>query len=147
MRPTRGPRNTGRTMTPQDVELVAGVYDAFARRDNAAPFEVYATDIEWDTSRGFHEGSGSVFHGHEGVRQSIRSMLAAFSVIEFTVEKIADMGGRVLATVHERYVGRTSGAEVDRRHYTVWTIQDGKITRMCAFLDRSEALEAARLSE
>jgi ketosteroid isomerase-like protein len=38
-------------MSQENVELVAGVYEAFARRDDAAPFEVYATDIEWDTSR------------------------------------------------------------------------------------------------
>ena len=37
--------------------------------------------------------------------------------------------------------------EVDRRHYTVWTIRDGKITRMCAYLDRADALEAVGLRE
>jgi ketosteroid isomerase-like protein len=70
-------------MSQENVELVLSVYEAFARRDDAAPFEVYATDIEWDQSRGLTEGSASVFRGREGVRQSIRSMLAAFSVIEF----------------------------------------------------------------
>ena len=147
MAPHSGRGDTGRTMSPQKAELVAGVYEAFARRDNAAPFEVYATDIEWDNSRVTTEGNASVYQGHEGVRQFFRSLLAAFCVIEFTVEEIAEVSGRVLASVHERYVGRTSGVEVDRHHYTVWTIKDGKITRMCAFLDRGEALEAARLSE
>jgi ketosteroid isomerase-like protein len=70
-------------MSQENVEVVLNVYEAFARRDDADPFEVYATDIEWDQSRGFPEASGSVFHGREGVRQSIRSLLAAFSVIEF----------------------------------------------------------------
>ena len=130
-----------------NVELVASVYEAFSRRDNASPFDVYATDIEWDQSRGFTEGSASVYRGHDGVRQSFRSLLAAFSTIEFKVEEITEVSGRVVASVHERYVGRASGVEVDRRHYTVWTIQDGKVTRMRAFLDRGEALEAARQSE
>jgi ketosteroid isomerase-like protein len=100
-------------------------------------------NIEWDQSRGFTEGSASVYHGHEGLRQSFRSLLAAFSVIEFTVEEITEVGGLVLARVHERDVGRTSGVEVDRYHYTVWTIQDGKMTRMRVFLERDDALEAA----
>jgi uncharacterized protein len=134
-------------MSQENVELVLSVYEAFARRDDAAPFEVYATDIEWDQSRGFPEGSGSVFHGHEGVRQSIRSLLAAFSVIEFTVEEITTAGDRVIATVHERYLGKASDVEVDRRHYSVWTIRDGKITRMCAYLDPAEAREAVGLRE
>ena len=135
-------------MSQENVEIVLSVYEAFARRDNAAPFEVYATDIEWDQSRGLlAEGSASVFHGHEGVRQFVRSLLAAFSVIEFTVEEITAAGDRVIATVHERYLGRASGVKVARRHYTLWTIRDGKITRMCAYLDADEALEAVGLRE
>jgi ketosteroid isomerase-like protein len=134
-------------MTRRNVELVASIYEAFARRDNASPFDVYATDIEWDQSRAFTEGRTSVYRGHDGIRESFRSLLSAFSTIEFKVEDITEVGGRVVASVHEHYVGRASGVEVDRRHYTVWTIQAGKVTRMRAFLDRDEALEAARRSD
>jgi ketosteroid isomerase-like protein len=51
-------------MSQENVELVASVYEAFARRDDAAPFDVYATDIEWDQSRGFIDGSASVYDSH-----------------------------------------------------------------------------------
>ena len=33
-------------MSQENVEVVRGAYDAFARRDNAAPFAAYALDIE-----------------------------------------------------------------------------------------------------
>jgi ketosteroid isomerase-like protein len=134
-------------MSQENVEVVASVYEAFARRDNLLPFEVYAPDIEFDVSRGLVEGVGSVYRGHDGVRKFINDLLAAFSVIDFTVEEITEVGDRVVATVHERYLGRRSGVEVDRSHYTVWTIRDGKVTRMCVYLDRAEALEAAGLRE
>jgi ketosteroid isomerase-like protein len=134
-------------MSQENVEVVASVYEAFARRDNAAPFAAYAADIEWDMSRGLAEGLGGVYHGHDGVRQFFGDLLAAFSVIDFTVEDLTEAGDRVIATVHERYVGRMSGVEVDRIHYVVFTFQDGKVTRLCAYLDPAEALEAAGLSE
>lgn len=126
----------------RNIEIVRKVYVAFGRGDNLLPFEHYADDIEWDLSRGM-EGVGGVHRGHEGVRNSFRDLLTAFSVIEFEVEEIVETGDRVLATVHERYLGRTSDVDVDRRHYAVFTFRDGKILKMCVYLDRSEALAAA----
>jgi ketosteroid isomerase-like protein len=55
-------------MSEKNVEIVRGVYDAFARRDNAAPFAVYAPDIEWDLREGVGLDAPTVYHGHDGVR-------------------------------------------------------------------------------
>src|SRR6187401_2647822 len=97
-------------MSRQNVEVIARVYDAWARRDQESAFDLYAADIDWDMSRAPMVDSGSaVYRGHDGVRQWFQDLLAAFAVIDFTVEDIADAGDRVLATVHHRYVGRTSG--------------------------------------
>lgn len=134
-------------MMRENVEIVRQAYEAFARRDATGAFELYAADIEWDLSRGGAYGVGSVYRGHEGVRESFRDLLAAFSVMDFTVEDLTEAGDHVVATIHERYLGRTSAVEVDRRHYAAWTLQGGKITRMCVYLDRAEALEAAALRE
>ena len=130
-------------MSQENVDAVASVYAAFARRDDAGAFEFYADDIEWDLSRGMTDGAGSVYRGHDGVRRSFRDLLASFASIDFTVEEITDVDDRVLVTVHERYFGRESGVEVDRRHYAVYHFREGKIVRMRVFLDRGEALEAA----
>ena len=132
-------------MSQENVEIVRRAYEAFARRDDAGAFDLYAADIEWDLSRAGAYGIGGVYHGHDGVRQSFRELLAAFSVIDFAVEGIIEAGDHVVATIHERYLGRKSAVDVDRRHYAVWTLRDGKITRMCAYLERAEALEAAGL--
>jgi hypothetical protein len=63
-----------------NVEIVRGIYDAVARRDNVTPFEVYAEDIVWDVSNASRGGLGPklVYHGHEGVRQFWRDGVAAF---------------------------------------------------------------------
>ena len=127
-------------MSEQNVEIVRTLYDAFGRRDGALPFEHYTDDIEWDLSRGM-EGVGGVHRGHAGVRASFRDLLTAFSDIEFEIEEITTAGERVLATIRERYRGRESEAQVDRRHYAVFTFRDSKVSRMCVYLDRGEALE------
>jgi hypothetical protein len=43
--------------------------------------------------------------------------------------------------------GRASGAEVEGRHFEVYTVRDRKVIRVEEFSERGEALEAAGLSE
>jgi ketosteroid isomerase-like protein len=135
----------GRVMSQENVEIVRGVYDAFARRDNDAPFAVYAPDIELD----FREAGldGIVYHGHEGVRAAFRTWLAPFREFQFQPEEMRDCGDHVLATVHDRGIGRSSGVVVERRHYALWTVRGGKIVSLRLYMDRAEALEAAGLRE
>jgi ketosteroid isomerase-like protein len=136
-------------MSQENVEIVRGIYDAFARRDNVTPFEVYAEDIVWDYSNAQRSrlGPKPVYHGHEGVREAWRDGLSAFSEFNFEVEELTDAGDQVLAVIRERDVGRASGAPVEASHSAVWTLADSKITRLQVFDDRQPALEAAGLSE
>ena len=45
--------------------------------------------------------------------------------------------------------GRGSGAQVELEleYSLVYDLRDGQLVRICAFLDRAEALEAARVQE
>lgn len=69
-------------MTQENVEVVRGIHDAVARRDDVAPFEVYAEDIVWDLSNSARAAlySQPVYRGHEGVRQSWRASRCRRSV-------------------------------------------------------------------
>ena len=136
-------------MSQENVEVVRGIYEAAARRDDVTPFDVYAEDIVWDLS---NAGRAMLlpkpgYHGHEGVRQFWRDGLSAFREIDFEVEELIDAGDRVLAVIREREVGRASGAPVEVAHLAVYTLADGKVTQLQVFDDRSKALEAAGLSE
>jgi ketosteroid isomerase-like protein len=136
-------------MSRQNVELVRRIYDAVARRDVVAPFEVYAEEIVWDLSNARRAvlNPKPVYHGHEGVRQAWRDVLSAFGEIDFEVEELIDAGDRVLAVIREREVGRASGVPVETSHLAVWTLAGGKVTRMQLFDDRRQAFEAAGLRQ
>ena len=135
-------------MSQENVEIVRGIYDATARRDNKAPFEVFAEDIVWDLSRSARGAmiGEPVAQGHAGVRQAWTDLVSALGDLAFDLEVI-DAGERVLAVVRERWVGRASGVPVEAAHLAVWTLADGKVTQMQLFDDRREALEAAGLRE
>ena len=135
-------------MSQENVEIVRGIYDAVARRDDTTPFEVYAEDIVWDVSNARRAvlNPRPVYHGHEGVREFWRDALSVFGDVNLDVEDLVDAGDRVLAVVREREVGRSSGVPVEASHLAVWTLADGKVTRLQIFDDRQRALEAAGLA-
>jgi ketosteroid isomerase-like protein len=134
-------------ISKQNVEIVRGIYDAFAQRDSEMPFGLYAADIEWDMTATLVVGSNTVYYGHDGVRALFRDVLVEFGEFEFQALDLTPYGNHVLVTVGEHGVGRRSRVAVDRRHYALWTLREGLVTRVRTFLDHGEALQAAGLSE
>ena len=132
-------------MSRENVDLVHRIYEAVARRDGVTPFGIYAEDIVWDLSNMERAPlyQKPVYVGHDEVREMWREALAAFGEVDFDVEALTDSGDRVLAEIHERATGRSSGAQVEAIHFAVWTLKDGKAVRLQIFDDRQQALEAA----
>ena len=68
---------------------------------------------------------------------------------EVTVEstEMIDAGDEVFAGIVQRGRPRGSRAMVEERSWQVVTVRDGAVTRIEAFLERAQALEAAGLRE
>jgi ketosteroid isomerase-like protein len=49
--------------------------------------------------------------------------------------------------MRQRGRGKASGAEVDHRFTHVWTVHDGRATRMQSFAHRADAIRYAQRSE
>lgn len=86
-------------------------------------------------------------HGLDAIRDNIEHWKGAWEELEVTAEEFIDAGDRVLVTLHHRGRGRGSGIEVDARFYELYAVSDGKVVRVDEYTGRSEALEAAGLSE
>ena len=99
-------------MSQQNVEIVRGIYDAVARRDDTAPFEAYADDIVWDLSnwRPAELDPMPVYTGHEGVREAWRDRLSAWGEVDYEVEELMDVGD------HPGSPGWTLQRRADRQH-------------------------------
>jgi ketosteroid isomerase-like protein len=70
-----------------------------------------------------------------------------FDDLRLEVHEAIDAGDQVFIsfTVHGR--GQHSGVRTSWDNWTVWTVRDGRVTRLLGFTDRAEALEAAGLEE
>jgi ketosteroid isomerase-like protein len=137
-------------MSEENVKVVRRLYDAIARGDSATVLSIYDPQVEADFSKspqGDITGGTVIYHGHEGVRRMAHDWNEAWATVEYDLEELIDAGPHVIGAITYRGRGRSSGAEVERTDYPVWTIGDGKIVRVLWLATRKEALEAAGLSE
>jgi ketosteroid isomerase-like protein len=66
---------------------------------------------------------------------------------ELEVDALHDAGNKVVVLVRQNGRSKTAGMPVEMSFAQVWTLRDGKQTRMEMYSDRDEALAAAGLSE
>jgi len=128
-------------------ESVEALRRASEQDDPEALIGLLAEDVVWDLSRSsFPEAR--VYHGHDGVREWFRGLEEAWANLRFEADEITDLGGdRVLMVTRPQGHGHFTKIDVDYRFATVWTFRDGKVVRMDRYDNRTEALEAAGLSE
>lgn len=127
-----------------NVELVKKVYDAFARRDMAAIFNLFARDIELVQS--IEVPWGGVYRGHEQAAQFFAGLVQHITS-RVVFERFIDAGDHVVA------IGRTQGTvnatqsrfDVPIAH--VWELRDGQVWRVLFCIDNPTMLTALGGSE
>jgi ketosteroid isomerase-like protein len=85
--------------------------------------------------------------GFDAMRSDMERWASAFDELTVTVEEIIDAGDQVVVVTHHEGRGRESGVEVDTRFYEVYSLRDGKVSRVDEYIERAEALAAAGLRE
>ena len=133
-------------MSRERVETVRRLYERFAATRQLPP-EPFAADFVWDMStfRGWPEQQ--VYEGPEGARSFLTDWADAWEDWELEVEALHDAGERVVAVVRQRGRSKSTGLPVDMCFAQVWTVRDGKETRMEMYADPAEAIEAVGLSQ
>ena len=87
------------------------------------------------------------YHGIEGFGQFLATLWEAWGEFRWEPTEIRDAGDQVVVQIRMTARGRGSGVEVVQDMTHLCDIRDGKLIRHETFFDRSEALEAAGLSE
>ncbi len=125
---------------PQDsVSVVKAVYDAYARRDIGAIFDLFHPEVEIRQTELLPWGGR--YHGHEGLRAFLGRLTQA---IDSRVEhdELIDAGDRVVSVGRTRGQVRANGAPFDVAAVHVFTIADGKVRRYEAYIDTPAMLRA-----
>ncbi len=138
-------RDTARAMSQENVEIVRRLFEARGRKDVAGALALLAENIEIDASRRVVDPI--VLHGHDGFVKFIAMLDDAWSGQTAEPYDVVAHGDEVVVPIRLTSTGRVSGAQVQASAAWVGQVRDGKITRMCVYQSKDEALEAVGLSE
>jgi ketosteroid isomerase-like protein len=133
-------------MSQENVEVVRKALDSASRGDLDGFSGALDPAVEWTPVKG--DPDYEVHSGIEAVRAWLESWAEAFPDLSWGAERILDAGGdRVAAIVQFTGSGTASGAKVEHRYGTVFTVRGGKIVSVREYASLRKALEAVGLSE
>lgn len=136
-------------MTSANLDLIRGVYDAFAAGDVPAVLGAMSPDIVWNEADDFPYADGNPYIGPEAVLNGVFARcVGEWDGFGLVVDELLDAGdtphgATVVALGH--YVGtyKDTGKEQKTQLAHVWRIRDGKIV---AFRQHANTLHVARVT-
>src|SRR4051794_3210445 len=138
-------RDTARAMSQENVEIVRAAFDAFSR-GNMETF-LGLMDPEILVMQPPEVPDGTTRHGHAGVMEAIAAWPEQWDDFQIEIAQIIDAGNRVAVKTHQRARGKGSGVAVEDDIWFVAGFRNGKVAEWRMFGAKSQALEAAGLSE
>jgi ketosteroid isomerase-like protein len=134
-------------MSQERIATLMRAMEAFNRGDSSGPIAISTRDVEWGAIGEFPGVEGH-YRGPQGIQEWMDAIRSAWEVFEVSVDEVLYDEGDLLVTAELlRGRGRSSGAEVEMRIFAVYRFEDGRIRRRQAFTARTDALQAAGLSE
>jgi ketosteroid isomerase-like protein len=139
-------RDTARTMSEENVEVVRKAidYEYHGVGGRAEAEAIFDPDVVMNP---IHVIDEQPSYGPHAMRDDWERWASAFEELKVTFEEIIDAGDQVVVVAHHEGRGRGSGVEVDARFYEIYTLREGKVSRVDEYTEREEALKAAGLTE
>ena len=132
-------------MSEENVDALKAVYATVATGDLTMLLELCDPNVEITEPPEIPDSS--TFHGREGIQEVLAKLQVVFPDMQFAAPEFVPNGDRVLVSMKWLGTGAGSGASTQVTLFHIWSFEDGRVTRVDAFLDRRQALKAAGLSE
>jgi ketosteroid isomerase-like protein len=89
----------------------------------------------------------AVFKGAEGARRLYTDWFATFKTLHLKAERLLEAGEQLVTLTQLDATVEGSDAPTQQLGAVVWSFKDEKISRIAAYYDGKQALEAVGLSE
>ena len=135
-------------MSRDNVKVVVGQFEGVNARDFAAVMDAYADDVVLALHGKLRGLGGGGAVGKKAVGEWFGDWFRTFdSDYRFEIEEARDWDDRVFVVATHRGRGRGSGVPGTFRTAYVYTVREGKVSRVEVWTDRDAALEAAGVEE
>lgn len=125
------------------IEVVRGVYDAFARGDIAGFFALLAPDIVWHEAAG--HPYGGVYVGHEAIMQNVLARIGAdWDGFSAPAEEFIAQDDTVVTLGSYRGTCKATGKSLVAPFAIVWKVREGKVRALHQHTDTALFQAAVR---
>lgn len=135
--------NQTQTNNP-NVEIVQGMYEAFAAGDGGAVLAKFSPDIIWNEAESNSLADGNPYIGPQAVAEGVFGRLAqeweTFTLTDQTIYAV----GENMVLVTGRYQGThaVTGKSIDAQKAHIWWFEDGMVTRFQQYVDTKQLADA-----
>ena len=120
----------------ENVEIVRGAYEAFARGDIAAVLAVLDENVEWYEAEHITYWPGGPFIGPQAVVDGVLARIPQdYDGFTVDVGRIVGCGDTVLVEARYRATVRATGKPLDAQVAHVWDLRDGKLVHWQQYSD------------
>jgi ketosteroid isomerase-like protein len=134
-------------MSERNVAIVEAALRAFESDGTGSMEDYFAEDIDHRAIEGSIDDPGPI-HGRDELRAYVEDWAETFDSLSVEPVELIDAGDdRVVALLRVSGRAKLSGVETDLTYAVLYTIRNGKIARGREYLDRDQALAAARLAD
>jgi ketosteroid isomerase-like protein len=147
-------------MSEHHAEVLRKLYDAFNRRDMGALLECLDPEVEIDETEDLAYAAQLLrvlgprfvilsggYHGHEEVRTLFETVWEISDRFVVEPDDFMEAGETVILSLAMRARARDSGVQGEAHTVHLWTMKDGRGSRLRVYAHRDEALRAAALED
>jgi ketosteroid isomerase-like protein len=138
-------------MSQENVEAVRVWVEAINRGEAETLVALADPEVDYLPYLASLAGEAGAYRGHSGLRQYVRDLSEAWAWYHVEIHVLHDLGDNVLMEGRLEARGRSSGLEVKEEMAWLHSFREGsgpgRYTRLRFFPNRTQALEAAGLSE
>lgn len=132
-------------MPQENVKFVLDGYARFNAGERVAESWFFTPDAEYHVAR--EDPDSAIHRGIDAVRRQFARWVEAYPDLTVVPLEAKGNGDKVFLWVRFSGHGEGSGVPAEMELAHVLTMRDGKVARTVEYYDRTEALEAAGLSE
>lgn len=126
-----------------NVALVQGAYEAFARGDIQAVLELFDENIEWYEAEHITYWPGGPFVGPQAVVEGVFARIPQdFDGFTIGIQRIVGCGHTVLVEARDRATVKPTDRPLDAQVAHIWDFRDGKVVRWQQYSDTWQFAEA-----
>jgi len=132
-------------MSEPNVETIKRAYAALNSGDIPTVLGFCDPEVEFDNSNAVFDAS--VYHGRKGVREFFSEQAGMWESQRWELEEVIPVGNDQVLVPHRIVSVGRDGVETIARNTNVYTLEEGKATRIKSYQTRADALEAVGLTE